>query len=146
MQDQARVVIIGGGITGCSIAYHLAKEGWTDVLLVEKGDLTSGSTAQAAGLVTQFNTSPTMMRFRKYSIDLYVELGIFEQVGSRFAGLGGTVLRLEEIAADEGFGRHRAAHAIAGAIARQAAALAGRARAEEAGHPRPRGAGDRNAA
>jgi glycine cleavage system aminomethyltransferase T/glycine/D-amino acid oxidase-like deaminating enzyme len=82
MLDQARVVIIGGGITGCSIAYHLAKEGWTDVVLVEKGDLTSGSTSQAAGLVTQFNTSPTMMRFRKYSIDLYVELGLFQQVGS----------------------------------------------------------------
>ncbi len=82
MQDQARVVIIGGGITGCSIAYHLAKEGWTDVLLLEKGDLTSGSTCHAAGLVTQFNTSPTMMRFRKYSIDLYVELGLFQQVGS----------------------------------------------------------------
>jgi len=82
MQDQARVVIIGGGITGCSIAYHLAKEGWTDVLLLEKGDLTSGSTSQAAGIVTQFNTSPTMMTFRKYSIDLYVELGLFEQVGS----------------------------------------------------------------
>src|SRR5512138_3251614 len=82
MQDQARVVIVGGGITGCSIAYHLAKAGWTDVILLEKGDLTSGSTSQAAGLVTQFNTSPTMMRFRKYSIDLYMELGVFQQVGS----------------------------------------------------------------
>jgi len=82
MSHQARVVIIGGGITGCSIAYHLAKEGWNDIILVEKGDLTSGSTSQAAGLVTQFNTSPTMMRFRKYSIDLYMELGVFQQVGS----------------------------------------------------------------
>ncbi|MBE7470056.1 MAG: FAD-dependent oxidoreductase [Anaerolineales bacterium] len=50
------------GITGCSIAYHLAKMGWTDVLLLDKGDLTSGSTWHAAGLVTQFHTSPTLMR------------------------------------------------------------------------------------
>jgi 4-methylaminobutanoate oxidase (formaldehyde-forming) len=65
--DRARAVVIGGGITGCSVAYHLAKEGWRDVLLIEKGELTSGSTCHAAGLVTQFNSSPTMMRFRRYS-------------------------------------------------------------------------------
>jgi 4-methylaminobutanoate oxidase (formaldehyde-forming) len=80
--DQARVVIIGGGIAGCSVAYHLAKAGWTDVVLLEKGELTSGSTCHAVGKVTAFNTSPTMMRFRKYSIDLYMELGVFDQVGS----------------------------------------------------------------
>ncbi len=82
MIDQARVVIIGGGITGVNIAYHLAKMGWKEIVLVEKGELTSGSTCQAAGLVTAFNTSPTMMRFRKYSIELYQELGVFETVGS----------------------------------------------------------------
>ncbi len=82
MKDQARVVIIGGGITGCSILYHLAKAGWKDVVLLEKAEITSGSTCQAAGLVTMFNVSPTMMRFRKYSIDLYSELGAFEHVGS----------------------------------------------------------------
>jgi len=80
--DRARAVVIGGGITGCSVAYHLAKAGWTDVLLLEKGELTGGSTAHAAGLVTMFNPSPTMMRFRRYSIDLYRELGVFEEVGS----------------------------------------------------------------
>jgi 4-methylaminobutanoate oxidase (formaldehyde-forming) len=80
--DRARAVVIGGGIAGCSVAYHLAKAGWTDVLLLDKGELTSGSTAQAAGLVTQFNPSPTMMRFRRYSIELYRELGVFETVGS----------------------------------------------------------------
>ncbi len=82
MKDQARVVIIGGGITGCSILYHLAKAGWTDVVLLEKHEITSGSTCQAAGLVTMFNVSPTMMRFRKYSIDLYSQLGVFSHVGS----------------------------------------------------------------
>ena len=80
--DRARAVVVGGGVTGCSVAYHLARAGWTDVLLVEKGQLTSGATCHAAGLVTQFNPSPTMMRFRRYSIELYRELGVFESVGS----------------------------------------------------------------
>ena len=80
--DQARVVVIGGGITGCSVAYHLALAGWTDVLLVEKAQLTAGSTCQAAGLVTAFNPSSTMMAFRRYSIELYERLGVFETVGS----------------------------------------------------------------
>jgi len=51
--DQARVVIIGGGIAGCSVAYHLAKAGWTDVVLLEKGELTSGSTCHAVSEVTE---------------------------------------------------------------------------------------------
>src|SRR6476646_11909881 len=80
--DRARVVVVGGGITGCSVAYHLAKAGWTDVVLLEKVELTSGSTCHAAGLVTQFNPSPTMMRFRRYSVELYEELGVFERLGS----------------------------------------------------------------
>ncbi len=80
--ERARAVVVGGGITGCSVAYHLARAGWIDVLLVEKGQLTSGSTCHAAGLVTQFNPSPTMMRFRRHSIELYRELGVFEAVGS----------------------------------------------------------------
>ena len=70
MAERARAVVIGGGITGCSVAYHLASAGWNDVLLLDKGELTSGSTAHAAGLVTTFNPSPTMMRFRRYSIEL----------------------------------------------------------------------------
>jgi 4-methylaminobutanoate oxidase (formaldehyde-forming) len=79
-------VVVGGGITGASVAYHLAKAGWHDTVLVEKDELTSGSTCHAAGLVTQFNPSATMMRFRRYSIELYKELGVFEQVGGlRFA-------------------------------------------------------------
>ena len=75
--DRARAVVIGGGITGASVAYHLAKAGWRDTVLVEKDELTSGSTCHAAGLVTQFNPSATMMRFRRYSIELYEELGVF---------------------------------------------------------------------
>jgi glycine cleavage system aminomethyltransferase T/glycine/D-amino acid oxidase-like deaminating enzyme len=80
--ERARVVVVGGGVTGCSVAYHLARAGWTDVVLFDKGELTSGSTAHAAGLVTMFNPSPTMMAFRRYSIELYEELGVFDTVGS----------------------------------------------------------------
>src|SRR6202521_686784 len=86
LPSRARAVVIGGGITGTSVAYHLAQAGWRDTVLLEKADLTSGSTCHAAGLVTQFNPSPTMMGFRRYSIELYRQLGIFETVGSlRFA-------------------------------------------------------------
>jgi glycine cleavage system aminomethyltransferase T/glycine/D-amino acid oxidase-like deaminating enzyme len=80
--EQARVVIIGGGITGVSVAYHLAEQGWTDVLLVEKAGLTAGATSQAAGLVTAFNPSSTMLAWRRHSIELYGRLGVFSAVGS----------------------------------------------------------------
>ena len=83
MQPQrANVVVIGGGVTGCSVAYHLAAAGVRDVLLVEKDELTSGSTCHAAGLVTQFNPSPSMMAFRRYSVELYNRLGVFDGIGS----------------------------------------------------------------
>ena len=71
MQSQATIVIIGGGIAGCSLAHHLARLGQTGVVLLDKGELTSGTTWHAAGLVTQFHTSPTLMRMRKYSLELY---------------------------------------------------------------------------
>ena len=74
MQDQAQIVIIGGGIFGTSIAYHLAKAGCTDVVLVEKGELTSGTTFHSVGLVSQFRTSPALMKVMNYTINLYNEL------------------------------------------------------------------------
>src|SRR5256714_250463 len=96
LPSRARAVVIGGGITGTSVAYHLAQAGWRDTVLVEKADLTSGSTCHAAGLVTQFNPSPTMMRFRRYSIELYRELGVFETVGSlRFASTKEQLMELQ---------------------------------------------------
>ncbi len=82
MKDQAQVVIVGGGIVGANVAYHLAKLGWTDVILFEKGEIASGESTHAAGLVTQFATSQTLMQFRKYSIELYSGLGLFDHVGS----------------------------------------------------------------
>jgi glycine cleavage system aminomethyltransferase T/glycine/D-amino acid oxidase-like deaminating enzyme len=78
----ARVVVVGGGITGCSVAYHLALAGWRDLVVLEKGELTSGSTHHAAGLVTMFNPSATMMQFRRYSVSLYNQLDVFNTVGS----------------------------------------------------------------
>src|SRR5437016_5686214 len=94
--ERARAVVVGGGITGASVAYHLAKAGWRDVVLLEKDELTSGSTCDAAGLVTQFNPSPTMMRFRRDSIELYQELGVFETVGSlRFASSQDHMMELQ---------------------------------------------------
>ena len=77
MKDQARVVVIGGGITGCCVLYHLALAGWKDVVLIEKGEITSGATCMAMGLLTQFNSSPTMMRFRKYSAEMFDQLDAF---------------------------------------------------------------------
>ncbi len=71
---QARVVIIGGGISGCSVAYHLAKLGWTDIVLLERKQLTSGTTWHAAGLVGQLRASQNMTRLAKYSTDLYADL------------------------------------------------------------------------
>src|SRR5215207_8787766 len=82
MKDQAHVVIIGGGIYGVNIAYHLFKLGKKDIVLLEKSDIASGESAHAAGVVTQFATSKTMMQFRKYSIELWSELGLFNHVGS----------------------------------------------------------------
>src|SRR5947208_7812320 len=94
--ERARAVVVGGGITGTIVVYHLAKAGWRDLVLLEKDELPSGSTCHAAGLVTQFNPSPTMMRFRRYSIELYEELGVFESVGSlRFASSKDQLLELQ---------------------------------------------------
>ncbi len=70
----ARAVIIGGGVSGCSVAYHLAKMGWTDVVLLERKQLTSGTTWHAAGLIGQLRSSANMTRLAKYSADLYVKL------------------------------------------------------------------------
>jgi glycine/D-amino acid oxidase-like deaminating enzyme len=71
---QAKIVIVGGGIAGCSVAYHLAKLGQTDVVLLEQGKLTSGTTWHAAGLVGQMRPNRNMTRMSKYGIELYSTL------------------------------------------------------------------------
>lgn len=74
MKTHARVVVIGGGINGCSVLYHLACRGWKDVVLVEKNELTSGSTWIAAGNVVQWAATRTNSRLHQYSIELYKQL------------------------------------------------------------------------
>jgi 4-methylaminobutanoate oxidase (formaldehyde-forming) len=74
MIQRARAVVIGGGVIGCSILYHLAKQGWTDSVLVEQYQLTHGSTWHSAGLVGQLRSSISLTRMMQYSVGLYAEL------------------------------------------------------------------------
>ncbi len=74
MKSQARVVVVGGGVVGVSTLYHLAKKGWSDVVLVERKELTSGSTWHAAGLLPLFNLSYSVGQIHKYSVRFYQEL------------------------------------------------------------------------
>src|SRR3984957_10994518 len=74
MKSHARVVVIGGGAVGVSTLYHLAHKGWTDVALIERTELTAGSTWHAAGLLPLFNMSYTVGQLHKYSVDLYKRL------------------------------------------------------------------------
>ena len=102
LPEQARVVIIGGGVVGCSVAYHLTKLGWTDVVLLERKQLTSGTTWHAAGLIGQLRATANMTRLARYSAELYMgledETGIatgMRQGGSVSVAL--TADRLEEL-------------------------------------------------
>jgi 4-methylaminobutanoate oxidase (formaldehyde-forming) len=74
MVEQAGVVVIGGGGGGTSIAYHLAELGWTEIVLVDRAELTSGSTFHSAGLVGQLRSSVTLTRMMMYGVDLYRRL------------------------------------------------------------------------
>jgi dimethylglycine dehydrogenase len=74
MKSHAQVVVIGGGVVGVSTAYHLVKKGWSDVVLVERRELTSGSTWHAAGLLPLFNMSYSVGQLHKYSVALYKKL------------------------------------------------------------------------
>ena len=74
LPKSAKVVVIGGGVAGCSCAYHLAKYGWKDTILLERDQLTSGTTWHAAGLVSQLGPSAGITKIRKYSLELYKKL------------------------------------------------------------------------
>ena len=92
MQDQARVVVIGGGVVGASVLYHLTKHGWTDVMLLERSDLTSGSTWHAAGGMHTINGDPNVAKLQQYTISLYKEI---EKLSGQDIGLhmtGGVML------------------------------------------------------
>src|SRR5712691_1423203 len=110
MAEHARAVIIGGGVGGTSIAYHLTELGWTDVILVDRAELTSGSTFHSAGLVGQLRSSVTLTRMMMYGSDLYrrlaVETGVdpsWHEVGS--LRLASTQERFEELRRQAGWAK-----------------------------------------
>src|SRR6476661_3681107 len=110
MVDHARAVIIGGGVGGTSIAYHLAERGWTDVVLVDRAELTSGSTFHSAGLVGQLRSSVTLTKMMMYGVELYrrlaAETGVdpsWHEVGS--LRLASTPARFEELRRQAGWAK-----------------------------------------
>ena len=94
--SHARAVIIGGGVVGCSVAYHLTKLGWSDVVLMERKRLTSGTTWHAAGLIAQLRNSANMTRLAKYTQELYGDLEDETGVATGFRRCGSITVALTE--------------------------------------------------
>ncbi len=105
----ARVVIVGAGIVGCSVAYHLTKLGWRDVVVVEQGPLfeTGGSTSHAPGLVFQINASKTMTEFARYTVNLWTQMELEHEPCAKTVGsleVAWTPDRLNDLKRKVGFG------------------------------------------
>ena len=96
LPNKARVVIIGGGVIGCSVAYHLTKLGWEDVVLLERKQLTSGTTWHAAGLIAQLRATANMTKLAKYSQELYGGLEEETGVATGFKRVGSITVALTE--------------------------------------------------
>ncbi len=96
LPTKARVVIIGGGVIGCSVAYHLTKKGWKDVVLLERKQLTSGTTWHAAGLIAQLRATANMTKLAKYSQELYGALEAETGVATGFKRVGSITVALTE--------------------------------------------------
>ena len=92
MKAHARAVVIGGGVVGCSVLYHLAKLGWTDVVLVERSELTSGSTWHAAGGMHTINGDPNLAKLQKYTIALCSEIEALSEQATGLHITGGVML------------------------------------------------------
>jgi len=92
METQARVVIIGGGVVGCSILFHLAKFGWSDVVLLERSELTSGSSWHAAGQTHTISSDPNISRLQSYTLKLYEELEVLSGQSCGLHTTGGIYL------------------------------------------------------
>jgi 4-methylaminobutanoate oxidase (formaldehyde-forming) len=103
LPHKARVVIIGGGVVGCSVAYHLAKLGWKDVVLLERKQLTSGTTWHAAGLIAQLRATANMTKLAKYSQELYGNLEAETGVATGFKRCGSITVALTEERKEEIF-------------------------------------------
>ena len=101
--NKARAVIIGGGVIGCSVAYHLAKLGWKDVVLLERKQLTSGTTWHAAGLIAQLRATANMTKLAKYSQELYGNLEAETGVSTGFKRCGSITVALTEERKEEIF-------------------------------------------
>ncbi|MEP4152501.1 MAG: FAD-binding oxidoreductase, partial [Lentilitoribacter sp.] len=101
LPEKARVVIIGGGVIGCSVAYHLAKIGWKDIVLLERKQLTSGTTWHAAGLIAQLRSSKNMTKLAKYSQELYGTLEAETEVATGFRRCGSITVALTEARKEE---------------------------------------------
>ena len=99
----ARVIIIGGGVIGCSVAYHLAKKGWKEIILLERKQLTSGTTWHAAGLIAQLRASANMTKLAKYSQELYGNLEKEIGVSTGFKRCGSITVALTEERKEEIF-------------------------------------------
>src|SRR5271168_5135455 len=83
MKSHAQAVVIGGGVVGASVAYHLTKAGWSDVVLIERSELTSGSTWHAAGGMHTINGDPNVAKLQQYTINLYKEI---EEISGQSCG------------------------------------------------------------
>src|SRR5437588_4565707 len=108
MQDQARAVIIGSGIAGSSIAYHLSESGWRDIVVLEQGPLFAGTTSHAPGLVGQLRSSVSLTKMLMYSVELYRQLQVEGKSGYFEVGslrLASSKERLEELKRQAGFAR-----------------------------------------
>ena len=105
--SEARIVIIGGGISGCSLAYHLAKIGWRDIVLLERKKLTSGTTWHAAGLIGQLRPNLNMTRLAKYSADLYMNLEKETGISTGIKQNGSLTVALTEHLMRKYLDRHR---------------------------------------
>ena len=103
LPGKARVVIVGGGVIGCSVAYHLAKLGWKDIVLLERKQLTSGTTWHAAGLIAQLRATANMTKLAKYSQELYGSLEAETGVATGFKRCGSITVALTEERKEEIF-------------------------------------------
>ena len=103
LPKNARVIIVGGGVIGCSVAYHLTKIGWKDVVLLERKKLTSGTTWHAAGLIAQLRASANMTKLAKYSQELYGALEEETGMATGFKRCGSITVALTEERREELF-------------------------------------------